>query len=273
MKRYRLVGFLNLFDVVPDFVYPVFENDGLYYFQDEKNGKIFDFVLVKSSVYSMITKIDKYKQILGIEKAILEIGSKSVFAFQIEKSKVVCGEDVYMLNFFQSYIAENEFIRKEIAVFKKELSNSEGVNKHREKLLARKHKSVRKTNRLYGIGKINKSIARVSLTPGNGDIVINRRPIDKYFGLDTLKIIVREPFVVTDTINKYDVMVNVRGGSRIGQAGAIRNGIASALLQADVDYRSNLNKAGFLTRYPCMKVRKKCGLKVERRVSQFEREN
>lgn len=273
MKRYRLIGFLNLFDMVPDFVYPVFENDGLYYFQDEKNGKIIDFVLVKSSVYSMITKIDKCKQILGIKKAILEIGSKSVFAFQIEKSKVVCGEDVYMFKFFQRYIAENEFIRKEIAVFKEELSNSEEVNKYREKQLVREHKSVGRTYRFYGTGRRKKSIARVYLAPGKGDIVINKRPIDEYFELETLKIIVRQPFVATDTIDKYDVWVNVRGGSHTGQASAIRHGIARALLQVDADYRSVLKKAGFLTRDPRMKERKKYGLKAGRRVPQFRGEN
>lgn len=273
MKRYILVGFINLFDMVPDFVYPVFENDGLYYFQDEENGKIIDFVLVKSSVYPMITKIEKYKQLLCIEKVILQIGSKSVFAFQIEKSKIIFGEDVYMLEFFQKYATENKFIRKEIAVFKETLSNSEEVNKYREKPLARKHEVVRKTNRFYGTGRRKKSIARVYLAPGNGNIVINKRPIDDYFGLETLKVIVRQPFAATDTINKYDVLVNVRGGSRTGQAGAIRRGIVRALLQADPDYRSTLEKAGFLTRDPRMKERKKYGLKAARRALQFRREN
>lgn len=273
MKRYRLVGFLNLFDVVPDFVYPVFENDDLYYFQDEQNGKIIDFILVKSSVYSMITKIDKYKQILGIEKAILEIGSKSIFAFQIEKNKVVCGEDIYMFKFFQRYIAKNEFIKKEIAAFKEELSNSKEVNEYRKKQFTKEQKSTRRTNKFYGTGRIKNSTARVYLVPGMGNIVINKRPIDDYFGLETLKVIVRQPLVATETEDMFDVLVTVKGGGYTGQASAIRHGIARALLQVNSEYRLALKKAGYLIREPRIKERKKYALKAGRRSPQFRRED
>ena len=128
-----------------------------------------------------------------------------------------------------------------------------------------------KSARFYGTGRRKKSIARVYLTPGKGDIVINKRSIDEYFGLETLKVIVRQPMVATETVDKYDVLVNVHGGGYTGQAGAIRHGIARALLQVDADYRPVLKKAGYLTRDPRMKERKKYGLKAARRAPQFSK--
>ncbi|RKI92286.1 30S ribosomal protein S9 [Parablautia intestinalis] len=125
--------------------------------------------------------------------------------------------------------------------------------------------------RFYGTGRRKKSVARVYLMPGKGEIIINKRPIDEYFGLETLKVIVRQPMVTTDTVDKYDVLVNVRGGGYTGQAGAIRHGISRALLQVDADYRPVLKKAGFLTRDPRMKERKKYGLKAARRAPQFSK--
>lgn len=107
--------------------------------------------------------------------------------------------------------------------------------------------------------------------PGKGEITINKRPIDEYFGLETLKVIVRQPMTLTDTVDKYDVLVNVHGGGYTGQAGAIRHGISRALLQVDADYRPALKKAGFLTRDPRMKERKKYGLKAARRAPQFSK--
>ncbi len=128
-----------------------------------------------------------------------------------------------------------------------------------------------KSARFYGTGRRKKSIARVYLTPGKGEIKINKRPIDEYFGLETLKVIVRQPMVATDTADKYDVLVNVYGGGYTGQAGAIRHGISRALLQVDAEYRPILKKAGFLTRDPRMKERKKYGLKAARRAPQFSK--
>jgi small subunit ribosomal protein S9 len=125
--------------------------------------------------------------------------------------------------------------------------------------------------RYYGTGRRKKSIARVYLSPGKGNITINKRDMDDYFGLDTLKVIVRQPLVLTDNLDKFDVMVNVRGGGFTGQAGAIRHGISRALLQADADYRPVLKKAGYLTRDPRMKERKKYGLKAARRAPQFSK--
>ena len=128
-----------------------------------------------------------------------------------------------------------------------------------------------KSERYYGTGRRKKSIARVYLTPGKGDVVINKRSMDEYFGLETLKVIVRQPFAATGTTDRFDVLVNVRGGGYTGQAGAIRHGIARALLQADAEYRPVLKKEGFLTRDPRMKERKKYGLKAARRAPQFSK--
>ena len=111
----------------------------------------------------------------------------------------------------------------------------------------------------YGTGRRKKSVARVYLVPGTGKITINKRDIDEYLGLETLKVVVRQPLVATDTLDKFDVIVNVKGGGYTGQAGAIRHGIARALLEADADYRPVLKSAGFLTRDPRMKERKKYG--------------
>ena len=127
------------------------------------------------------------------------------------------------------------------------------------------------TAKFYGTGRRKKSIARVYLVPGTGNITINKRSIDEYFGLETLKVVVRQPLVATETLDKYDVSVTVKGGGYTGQAGAVRHGIARALLQVDGDFRPVLKKAGFLTRDPRMKERKKYGLKAARRAPQFSK--
>ena len=127
------------------------------------------------------------------------------------------------------------------------------------------------TSKYYGTGRRKKSIARVYLVPGTGKITINKRDIDEYLGLETLKVIVRQPLVATETDGKFDVLVNVKGGGYTGQAGAIRHGIARALLQVDADYRPDLKNSGYLTRDPRMKERKKYGLKAARRAPQFSK--
>lgn len=125
---------------------------------------------------------------------------------------------------------------------------------------------------LYGTGRRKSSVARVHLFPGGtGSITINGRDIDDYFGLDTLKLITRQPLVATDTMGKVDVVATVSGGGVTGQAGALRHGIARALLLVDESYRGILKKAGFLTRDPRMKERKKYGLKAARRAPQFSK--
>ena len=123
----------------------------------------------------------------------------------------------------------------------------------------------------YGTGRRKKSVARVRIVPGTGVITINGRDIDDYFGLETLKLIVNQPFGVTDTVGKYDIIANVNGGGFSGQAGAIRHGVSRALLAADEANKPALKAAGFLTRDPRMKERKKYGLKGARRAPQFSK--
>lgn len=124
---------------------------------------------------------------------------------------------------------------------------------------------------LYGTGRRKKSVARVRVVPGSGAITINDRDIDDYFGLETLKLIVRQPMELTGTLGKFDIITRVNGGGVTGQAGAIRHGLSRALLQADDSFRALLKKAGFLTRDPRMKERKKYGLKAARRAPQFSK--
>ena len=123
----------------------------------------------------------------------------------------------------------------------------------------------------YGTGRRKSSVARVRLVPGTGKILINSRDIDDYFGLETLKVVVRQPLVTTDTLGKCDVIAKVQGGGFTGQAGAIRHGIARALLTVEEEYRPALKAAGFLTRDSRMKERKKYGLKAARRAPQFSK--
>ena len=127
------------------------------------------------------------------------------------------------------------------------------------------------TVQYYGTGRRKSSVARVRLVPGSGAITINKRDIDDYFGLETLKVVVRQPLDATKTLGKFDVLVTVNGGGFTGQAGAIRHGIARALLVVDEEFRPILKAAGYLTRDPRMKERKKYGLKAARRAPQFSK--
>jgi small subunit ribosomal protein S9 len=125
--------------------------------------------------------------------------------------------------------------------------------------------------KFYGTGRRKKSIARVYIMPGKGNITVNKRDIDDYFGMETLKVVVRQPLVALNATDKFDVIVTVKGGGTTGQAGAIRHGLARALVKADEDNRQILKKEGYLTRDPRMKERKKYGLKAARRAPQFSK--
>jgi small subunit ribosomal protein S9 len=127
------------------------------------------------------------------------------------------------------------------------------------------------TEKFYGTGRRKKSVARVFLTPGKGKITINSRDLDEYFGMETLKVIVKQPLTALEAEGKFDAYVTVKGGGFTGQAGAVRHGIARALVRADEEYRPVLKKAGYLTRDPRMKERKKYGLKAARRAPQFSK--
>ena len=128
-----------------------------------------------------------------------------------------------------------------------------------------------KLKSFYGTGRRKHSVARVRLYPGSGNVTINGRGIDDYFGLETLKLIVRQPLELTETAAQFDIVCTVAGGGVTGQAGAIRHGVSRALLQFNAELRPALKKAGFLTRDPRMKERKKYGLKAARRASQFSK--
>ena len=128
-----------------------------------------------------------------------------------------------------------------------------------------------KATTYYGTGRRKSSVARVFMKPGKGNITINKRDIDEYFGLETLKVIVRQPLEATNTMGQFDFNITVKGGGTTGQAGAIRHGISRALCEADAEYRPVLKKEGYLTRDPRMKERKKYGLKKARRAPQFSK--
>ena len=128
-----------------------------------------------------------------------------------------------------------------------------------------------KVKYFYGTGRRKHSVARVRLYPGNGNVTINGRDIDNYFGLETLKLIVRQPLALTDNLDKFDIVCTVCGGGVTGQAGAIRHGLSRALLEYNAELRPELKKAGFLTRDPRMTERKKYGLKAARRAPQFSK--
>ena len=132
-------------------------------------------------------------------------------------------------------------------------------------------KVTAKKEQIWGTGRRKKAIARVRIMPGEGKIVVNKLPVDEYFKLDTLITIVKQPLVLVGVENKYDVMVNVYGGGLAGQAGACRHGIARALVLSNEDYKADIKKAGFLTRDPRMKERKKYGLKKARKAPQFSK--
>ena len=150
------------------------------------------------------------------------------------------------------------------------LNNLNRWRSRRGNIMAVKN-STKKKVQYWGTGRRKKAVARVRIMPGTGAITINKRSIDEYFPLETLKLIVNQPFAETDTQGKFDVIVNVRGGGFTGQAGAVRHGISRALCNADATYRPALKKAGFLTRDPRMKERKKYGLKKARKAPQFSK--
>ena len=130
---------------------------------------------------------------------------------------------------------------------------------------------AKKDSKFYGTGRRKSSVARVYLLSGKGNVTVNKKNLDEYFGLETLKVIVRQPLELIGAADKYDVVVTVRGGGFSGQAGAIRHGIARALCKADAENRAAIKKAGFLTRDSRMKERKKPGLKAARRAPQFSK--
>jgi len=196
---------------------------------------------------------------------LFDVSSDPIYAFQTEE-QVVCGTSSFLRQFFKAYSPTNEVIALEIRDFLESLPKPKNeivlysTTLYQPKLLT-----------YYGTGRRKTSIARVYIFEGNGNIIINNRDIDNYFGLQNLKYVVCQPLSLTDNLKNFDVRCTVTGGGVTGQAGAISLGIARALLQYNTELRSALKSAGLLTRDARMKERKKYGLKAARKAPQFSK--
>ena len=263
--QYKLIGFLNMFDIIPDFDFPIFEKNGNLFFQVGKNDKIEEFEEAKNTIKARVIPISS-NSTNNNEPILIDVFSRPIYAFQETENQIVYGNSSFFKIYFKTYSPKNKILRREIRDFFEDISSNRN-----DDIISFKQTRQQNTARYYGTGRRKSSIARVYLMPGSGNVTVNKRNIDDYFGLETLKVIVRQPLVATDTVDKFDVLVNVKGGGYTGQAGAIRHGIARALLEADADYRPILKKAGYLTRDPRMKERKKYGLKAARRAPQFSK--
>ena len=254
LNKYKLVGFINLFGVVPDFVYPVFEHKGEYYFQHGNNDRIEEFEKVKSDLYQQIIPL------IDLNNTIIDLNSDPIYAFQSEQQNIRYGHASDIKKYLLTVKTDDCILSKEIRDFFIEV----GTQKKSQYTPAKKY--------FYGTGRRKSSVARVRVYEnGTGAIVINGRDINDYFGLETLKLIVNQPLVTTDLVGRVDVVVTVAGGGVSGQAGAIRHGISRALVTLNSEYRPSLKAAGFMTRDPRMKERKKYGLKAARRAPQFSK--
>ena len=259
-SQYKLVGFINLFNIVPDFVLPVFENENQLYFQERKNNSILEFSEAKQTIRDRIILLDAIND--NLPCSFVEIDSSPIYAFQENSQKVIFGDADVLKNYFENYTPSNDVLNSEISDFLEEISTE--VSKENN------YQSMTPTF-FYGTGRRKSSVARVRVLEGSGNIIINGRDINDYFGLATLKYIVKQPLVITENSNKFDIICTVAGGGVTGQAGAICHGLSRALLQANGDLRPVLKKAGLLTRDPRMKERKKYGLKAARRAPQFSK--
>lgn len=262
--KYKLIGFLNMFNIVPDFVFPVFEFNGDFFFQEGENDKIKSYSPAKSSIRTKIIPVVS-DTISNIRSSLFDISSDPIYAFQTEE-QVVYGTSAFLQQFFETYSPTNEVITLEIRNFLKSLPKPKNEiviysnTLYQPKLLT-----------YYGTGRRKTSVARVYIYQGNGNIIINNRDIDNYFGLQNLKYVVYQPLSLTDNLQNFDVRCTVAGGGVTGQAGAISLGIARALLQYNTELRSALKSAGLLTRDARMKERKKYGLKAARKAPQFNK--
>lgn len=302
---YILVGYLNLFNLIPDFVYPVYTHYGQYYFADGDAYYIRNFIKIKRSVEQDI-EFFNYSV-----RFIRTVNSTQIYIYQLRNGKLIIGtgEQVYerlisvspiqlkmrsdLRGFFSDFSGERNQIQGASCIKLPKLPIPAQQSEHKTYTLFQKYNTsakgdsgeignvynflldvtvpISRNAKYYGTGRRKKSVARVYLLPGTGKITINKKGIDEYFALETMKVVVYQPLVATQTLNKFDVIVNVRGGGFAGQAGAIRHGIARALLEANPAFRPILKSAGFLTRDSRMKERKKYGLKAARRAPQFSK--
>ena len=256
--NYTLIGFLDLFGIKPNFVFPVFKKNKEWFFQDGSKDHINDFVPVKDSVRPMLIPLSKGK-IINVTKL-----SHPIYAFIDEFGKIEYGDSFFFSLYFMDYKTDDSLLKKKISDFLHEIE--------KEKDVQNTVPFLQGNVMYYGTGRRKSSVARVYITPnGSGMITVNGRDIDEYFGLETLKLIVRQPLVVTNMLNAVDIRAVVVGGGVSGQAGAIRHGIARALLVQDDNNRAILKSAGFLTRDSRMKERKKYGCKAARRSPQYSK--
>lgn len=251
---YELYGYFNMFHLIPDFVYPVFRNGGEYYFADGDEWQITEFVKLKKESLSRIQPVKCEQRQNGFQP-----GSKQVYIYQCSESEILIGTGSELYRRLSGFRTNNDILQKDLQEFLACFQNRP-ENKYNDQIV-----------KYYGTGRRKSAIARVYLVEGRGNITINRRNIDEYFGQKTLKKVIIQPMLITDTEYKFDVIATVKGGGYTGQAGAIRHGIARALLEADANYRPLLKKAGYLTRDARMKERKKYGLKAARRAPQFSK--
>lgn len=258
--KYKLIGFVNLFNIVPDFVLPIFKKEDKLYFQEGKDDEILKFGEAKQNIINKIIPFDKVCN--NNINLLFDINSKPIYAFQENSKKVICGVSSVLMTYFKAYEPSNDVLKSEILDFLKDIP----IEKNRKE-----NHSQYNNIYYYGTGRRKHSVARVRVYPGSGKIIVNNRDIDSYFSLDTLKLIVCQPLTLTGTTEKFNVICTVAGGGVTGQAGAIRHGLSKALLQYNEDFRPVLKKAGYLTRDPRMKERKKYGLKSARRAPQFSK--
>lgn len=223
MKRYKLIGFINMFEIIPDFVYPVFSLSDCLFLQTGENDHIEGFTVLKAELYSNIIRKEDIKIISSIkdQDIYLTVDSKPLYGFQLRKKKIICDVSSAMLHFLEKYITHDAILINEIEEFKNEI---QAIN-------------IKKS---YGIGRRRNTTAKVCITSGTGKIVINGKDIEKYFGLETLHVIVRHPLMITNTLGRIDVIAKVTDGSFTSQAGAIRQAIVRALINWDKTYSENL---------------------------------
>lgn len=338
METYKLIGYVDMFQLKPDFMYPVFECGGEYYMGHGDSRHVKEFFRLKASYVDHIQELPDQYRGMSLKK-----GSEQIYIYKTEEDDLLVGSGRRISAHLKCMSIDNEILRRDAERFIQKFETYEienallrddyGVNETddypglinctleqsayvsyrllyklddaemddlaveacRPRQLERDFPIVRhmlttrrcsgtgpvgvlettvgrpRKERFYGTGRRKKSVARVYLMPGTGKITINKRDISDYFNSEVLRVIVRQPLQVTGMENAMDVLVNVRGGGTTGQAGAIRHGIARALLAVDKGYRPILKREGYLTRDPRMKERKKYGLKAARRAPQFSK--
>lgn len=264
-NKYKLIGFLNMFNIIPDFVFPVFELNGRIFFQEGENDKIQRFSIAKSTIQSKIIPVDM-NTITNISTDLFDAFSDPIYAFQNDDQQVVYGNSSFLRQFFETFLPDNEVLALEISDFLDSLPEQKN-----EIVLCPNPLYQAKILTYYGTGRRKTSIARVYIFQGTGNIKINNINIDNYFGLETLKYVACQPLSLTDNLYNFDVKCTVSGGGVTGQAGAISLGLARALLQYNAELKSTLKSAGLLTRDARMKERKKYGLKAARKAPQFSK--